>query len=103
MVGSDIMRKKSTTIQLPEELLNQLNEYKKSTDISRNIVIERCIRAFFEGRIIDIPEDLMEKLAAIQLEFGSPYSFIIERALRLFLAEEEVGIFLKERNSTGQV
>jgi predicted transcriptional regulator len=89
------MRKVSTTIQLPQDVMEALNRYKAESGVSKNVIIERCLRALFEGRIIDLPEDLMEKLRRVEEEFGSPPSFVIDRALRLFF-DRNIRIYPKK-------
>jgi len=81
-------RKLSTTIQLPEDVMEALNSFKEKSGVSKNIIIERSLRALFEGRIIDLPNDLMVHLRKIEEEFGSPSSFVVEKALRTFFAED---------------
>lgn len=40
-------RKRSTTIQIPEDLYEKLEEIKETMGSSHNFVIERALRAFF--------------------------------------------------------
>jgi len=95
------MRKVSTTIQLPRDLYEALNEYKARTGASKNVIIERALRAFFEGRVLDLPEDLMERLREIEELYGSPPSFVVERALRIFFAED-IEMRVKRRRAAEQ-
>ena len=90
-------RKVATTIQLPQDVMNALNEYKTESGVSKNAIIERSLRALFDGRIIDLPDDLMARLRGIEEEFGSSSSFVIEKALRIFFAEDIDMKTLKEK------
>jgi len=83
-----VPRKVATTIQLPKAVMDGLNEFKDERGVSKNVIIERSLKALFEGRIIDLPDDLMARLRRIHEEFGSPPSFVIEKALRIFFAED---------------
>jgi len=82
------MPKISTTIQLPKNVMDDLNKYKADSGVSKNVIVERSLRALFEGRIFDLPDDLMAYLRRVEEEWGTTSSFIIEKALRIFIAED---------------
>lgn len=86
------MRKVSTTVQLPKDLYETLEELKKKTGLSKNKIIELSLRAYVEGRAFNISPDLMKRLKEIQRNFGVDPSFLVDRALRLFFQiSDEIG------------
>lgn len=77
------LRKISTTIQLPKDLYDKLEQLKKDTGLSKNKIIERSLRALVEGRVFDLSPDLMKRIRELQRNFGVDPSFLVDRALRL--------------------
>ncbi len=91
------MPKISTTIQLPEDVMKTLNQLKAETGMSKNIIIEKCLRALFEGRIFNISKDILQRLKWMEENLGSDPSFIVENALRLFFSTRKIEIEEEQR------